>query len=1449
MRLFDLRSLILFVLTTLFSLNLAADCPPTLPCKGSIQISLGAYCTAEIYPGLMLSSVPDNCDLQVNIYSEHDALIATTDVSGSSYVYPVIDASYIGKPWKATVFYVDDQSQAINCWGWFTVEDKIAPSLTCIEDFTVSCKDDLADLMTSSSVVRYCNDTAVMPVNNGDSTATYKLTGDLPMNPWEIVTNISTSYNMACIPAGDFPGSGGFGTGSGTGSGTAFFTVGTAEYIIPCIDGLLSFDALDGIAASEFPECIYLTLPDESLPDPPNLSFCFNITTESFATFNPDNCAGSDTGAEVVIISDELDRNECGDESFVAKRRIRYLIRDGVGLTSSTCEFDIHYAPESLDSLVFPVDYYSLCQDHVGNDPIQTGSPTINGAPIEVDNLCKLNVSYEDEFITGGATGNSACTSNFTIRRKWVILDWCLGEYRQHFQSITVVDNEVPVCILGDDFTVDTNNGCTADLIITPFVENSDTYIILDDFGCSAVSITKIEYSPVEDDFDSFANTANAIGNNTYRASGLGLGDNWLRYTISDACGNLNECRVEVTVVDNNPPVPVCDQYTAVSLATNGWGRIFGVSLDDGSYMPCGGEVDLHVRRMSNACNAASLERDDTVFGEYVQFCCAESGATVPVEMKIFDISNPTTYSLCTVNVLVQDKNSDAALTCPSPAIISVTECDTTNIASRFGAPNLSGDCALPEILTVQTIRDIDSDCGTGSVTRTWIIGVNGDSNGIGNCIQTIELVGTDALSQNSFVFPADANNVGCDEYTTDLGDFPTYRGVKVTDADLCARLAYSFSDNSFTNVDDFCVKTIRTWTIINWCVYDPITNPNRGIWTDTQILKVSNDVGPTITGCPEDITVQVDEVDCSANINLPMPSGIDPCFGEDLPASAFAWSISGTGYSENGVGPAGAQEVPAGSYNVTWTVTSLCNATSTCSYTVMISDESIPVPYCRSVVTTVITAVGPSGFPSVEIWASDFDLGTEDGCGGTVTASFSENNVSDTRRVFDCNQLGFQTLEIWFTDSDGNSEFCTSNINVQVNGTICDNIGSLIIIEGDIFTEESQMVEDVKVELVAMSTSAVNVDNTDTNGHFAFPNMTAGSDYRLVPEGNSDYLNGISTLDLVMIQRHILGIDFLDSPYKLIAADINNSQNINGIDLVELRKLILGIYTELPQNESWRFVDENFSFSNPASPWPFNEDIDLSQVGQNMLDNDFVAVKIGDINADAVVSFASDQVSSSKKSIGILNDVLSLNNVDEYLVPVYFDVDANIFGMQIALELSKDVELVGVEKGKLSVSENNTSYINNVLSISVANDKLLQVEKNEALFYLTLKSNNSLPNELFTINNSALGAETYSEDYAVSKIKMAYSNELDVEPILYQNVPNPFSGQTTIQFDIPTASVVTLKIIDLNGKLLKKIDNYYDAGSHTVELGTTELNGNGVYYYQMECGGFIATRKMIRVD
>lgn len=63
----------------------------------------------------------------------------------------------------------------------------------------------------------------------------------------------------------------------------------------------------------------------------------------------------------------------------------------------------------------------------------------------------------------------------------------------------------------------------------------------------------------------------------------------------------------------------------------------------------------------------------------------------------------------------------------------------------------------------------------------------------------------------------------------------------------------------------------------------------------------------------------------------------------------------------------------------------------------------------------------------------------------------------------------------------------------------------------------------------------------------------------------------------MVLVARHILGTQLLDSPYKIIAADVNRSNTVSTADLVDMRKLILQYEGSFPDNTSWRFIDASY--------------------------------------------------------------------------------------------------------------------------------------------------------------------------------------------------------------------------------------------------------------------------------
>ncbi|MEI6408930.1 MAG: hypothetical protein WCR52_06085, partial [Bacteroidota bacterium] len=92
-------------------------------------------------------------------------------------------------------------------------------------------------------------------------------------------------------------------------------------------------------------------------------------------------------------------------------------------------------------------------------------------------------------------------------------------------------------------------------------------------------------------------------------------------------------------------------------------------------------------------------------------------------------------------------------------------------------------------------------------------------------------------------------------------------------------------------------------------------------------------------------------------------------------------------------------------------------------------------------------------------------------------------------------------------------------------------------------------------------------------------PDKNYGAD--LAAPGVDPFINGVSTFDLLLISKHILGISPLNA-FQLIAADADNSFSVTTFDIIQLRKRILGFQSTPIAAGSWRYIPE-LCFQDPS--------------------------------------------------------------------------------------------------------------------------------------------------------------------------------------------------------------------------------------------------------------------------
>ncbi len=1140
-----------------------------------------------------------------------------------------------------------------------------------------------------------------------------------------------------------------------------------------------------------------------------------------------------------------------------------WYVTDNSG-NSSSCTHSIYVNRASIEDVIFPGSW----DDASGPNPSLEACGNFTVLPVDhpyagnphpdytgwpVGTLClKAAVTFTDRKVL--LCNNTAST--YKVVRKWQVIDHCTGEIREENQLITVMDTEGPVVTCPADITADYGDGviniaavipvkshlCVGDWkVIPPIVIydcNTTTwdvqFMLADEDGNPPVDGGYVKK-------DGLTEVTGSNGN--FTIVNLPKGRTWIRYTITDVCGNFTYCFTEVDVVDNQPPVAVCDRNSIIAIGKEGKAYAGVLTFDDGSHDNCL-LACMKIRRMDQAVEWSALSCDNQLL-----FTCADFGPnkTVMIEMGVWD--NLGLFNSCMVEAKLQD-NIFPTVQAPGNTSANCYE-DFTSL-DRFGFASASDNCSAT---LTETRKDELNECGLGTITRTFTAT---DIAGNKTTASQVITVGNNRKfnGNNDIRWPNTVNvNVGCvaDITPEKLNSRPTY--LRNTE---CALLASNYEDIVFNYTDHVCVKVLRKWTVIDWCQKNPFI-PGSGEWSYTQLIMLNNTVAPTITkGClPADLRI-TQEGQCQARVEV-AASATDDC----TPANLLEWSYTIDLNNDNvidvanGTGNTINQIFPYGTHKINWTVRDGCRNVRTCTNTFTVRDDKKPTPYCISDIVTVIMPVAKE----VNIWASDFNRGSVDNCSSAanITASFSGTEIS---RTVKCTDLGGAaskefTYNVFFIDQAGNSDFCTVTVKVQDNNNSCGTTNQIqkLAIKGTIYTEADEMLEDVSIELQSNQTEFPKSIMTAQDGRFEFGELPMYKNYSLLAQKNDDILNGVSTLDIVMMQRHILGLAELTSPYKLIAADVNNSAKITAADLVELRKVILGIQPAFSNNHSWRFVDVAHRFVDPKNPFPYAESMAMENLDHDVAGMDFIAVKIGDVNGSASTGKASGSAVESRNRTVLQTKPVTGRAGETVKVAINGEQLSNVLGFQMSLAVNtKLAEIVDVSSGLPGFTSNNVGFSdagNGKLHISWNGTALATASDDMLVLTLYLHTDVTDAN-LVSLNDSGLHPELYFlENMSVQSTLLALDsrgarsdNEDQFE--VFQNVPNPFSTTTTIGFQLPQAGFATLKIFDASGKMLHTQNGGFTKGYNVFTVDAAQLHLNGVLYYQVETGTDSATRKMI---
>ncbi len=944
--------------------------------------------------------------------------------------------------------------------------------------------------------------------------------------------------------------------------------------------------------------------------------------------------------------------------------------------------------------------------------------------------------------------------------------------------------------------------------------------------------------------------------------AGLNTGLLPMTLTLYDECDNVSVCEFNLDVRDQQKPTALCDSLITIFLDDNGNGAAPADLFNDGSTDDCR-PVRLKVRR------SAPSECDTLpVWNDFVRVCCADVGTDVMAILRVYDAAVPAGpvpdslggghYSECQTRIEVLNNNPPR---CQAPADVTITCADFDPALESYGQATLS--CGVDSVAVVLDTANFQWNCGSGTLVRTFqVFDKQGNS---AQCTQQITgLAGFDYYVR----FPDDLLLTDCG---SNSDNFPEIFGFG------CEDVTFEFSDER-VNAPDACYLILRRWRVYNRCSYNPdlpltaVPNPQP----HPIPLHSNNRPGPLVSSPNAPTNLAATEV------------AITP--GHAPTNFSTFWDPYGNGYTyEQRIWVQDNQEpdLICASDTLKFTNVTFDNKDfwvfqnlDLCEADVVVSIAATDA--CERADVTVryrlfldldgdrqVESVFPSPTQTPPGSIRYNNINNPNYSGGTQIEFDQRNVPTQNKYQFDLARTpvgdtlqvqlvwresgnpafvtpklprGIHRIEWTVEDRCGNKTTCTQIIQIGASPYQCAPFEETF--SGDIRTELNERAPGIIVELKGTSPLQGPItlyDVTDPKGEFSFT-VPFATTFAVQPFYDEEHVKGVTTLDLLTINRHILNLELLPTPYRIIAADANSSRTVTTFDILELRKLILGIYTELPASPPWRFVPAAHAFSDPVNPFspPFPEHIrSLDSIPLS-----FIIIKVGDANASVKFSF-HDNTSEERQPLYL--DVEDCRLTAGEAMTLTLRAQEAVAGMQGTLECP------GLEVLEVLPSEGFTPEHYAVLN---GGQRLTFSWDAGGVPELRLRvraRRSGRLSECLTLSDAVTPAEAYSPDRQQTlRPQLRFSGQLPAETdaaLVLSSQPNPFGEETQVFVHLPQEGHVVLRIHDAAGRLIWERAGHLSAGIQAIRLNDEGLGAvAGVLFFSAETAHGRVVHRLVRL-
>lgn len=372
----------------------------------------------------------------------------------------------------------------------------------------------------------------------------------------------------------------------------------------------------------------------------------------------------------------------------------------------------------------------------------------------------------------------------------------------------------------------------------------------------------------------------------------------------------------------------------------------------------------------------------------------------------------------------------------------------------------------------------------------------------------------------------------------------------------------------------------------------------------------------------------------------------------------------------------------------------------------------------------------------------------------------------------------------------------------------------------------------------------------TTANGSYTFAKTNYTN--RVQPYKNDEWRKGVNIVDVAKIRRHFLQTDLLDNNYKILAADVNKDGKINVLDVAYTNRLFLHKINEFPNNTSWRFVPEALGTNFDPLNVNIAEFINLNDPNVDDTKLNFISIKTGDVDNNALFRQEDETASRSVLSLNIALPDTVVTAGKDIRIPVKFSgVDSiSLMSMIINFDYTQ-LELKNIESSLMpGFGNGNYNDLGDKVLIGWDHPQGKSISANGVLMTLVFDTKNMVgasPLEMSDINfytkdfskitvNAQNGSLAYgsssTESWTTTKYITAY--------------PNPFSGSIHVLASLPQPEDYTLQVFDVNGKLIST--KYVDRSHYMQPVTLDNFPQSGVYFINLKSNSVNENLKIVFV-